>query len=762
MRDMPRDDGRLGRRNILLAIAAGVIAAAAMIVFGVPGLDPALWEETSVVAGLRPPRTIFPGFWRLGAACLFRFMGLETATAVLRWMGAIAGGCCVSLFCLVVRQVLALVIHTSRPYAVWFRQIAPLFAFLGALLFGVSDPLWRICRAFSPELMRLGLLMLAAHWILRWFAHGGRWRILSAFTLMGFMAAETPFAFLLPALFAVSYAAVWHCVMDGIIQKPAGLPEPVEMPKWRMFFVFLGAFAAAVWLNTFGFVHFGGIEANGWSTNDIYFRYAGGYWRMLTGAATLMGWALGLGVCVLPLLVALTVFTRSVRDDQPMAFNYGVMLFFVGMLAILQSGAFPSARFWTYSSDTVMVESGFLLAFFVACAMTSFALVGAAFAFECQRKYLTADAEQDEPGQRVAEKPGRMLRGVAPALSCCLAALALCHLRKPVETEMQSIVDDAVAETVEECDGAKWIFTDGRLDAGIELVAAAKGRALTSLNMMSGATEWERSVRVRGFREGSDDYEAVEKGTPTLLRIWAGEKTNGMDGVAIQLGFEFWKRDQRPLPKASGMVAREVGMSDAAAERGVARAKELSRRILDIAPKIASAAPSPALASAFSAVSWRLSRFARLREDQGLADELDLSNSALKRMLSVIEYERMRTFMQLTPREGLQLALRRADFAEARRYARVVLHNDEEDAEANFAMGMQALVSKDMHSAELYLKRCLVRRPSEPAVLNNLSIICRKQRRWKESEDYARRAMAVMPSSPEIRQTLSDALKKAP
>ena len=762
MRDMPRDDGRLGRRNMLLAIAAGAIAAAAMIVYGVPGLDPGLWNEVSVVSGLRPPRTIFPGFWRLGAALLFRFLDLGTATVVLRWLGAVVGGCCVSVFCLIVRQILALVIHTSRPYAVWYRQIAPLFAFLGALLFGVSDPLWRICRVFSPELMRLGLLMLAVHWILRWFAHGGRWRILSAFALMGVMAAETPFAFLLPLLFVVSYAAVWHCVMDGMIQKPDGLPEPVELPKWRMFFVFLGALAAAVWLNTLGFVHFGGIEANGWSTNDIYFRYAGGYWRMLTGAATLMGWALGLGVCVLPLLVALTMFPRSVRDDQPMAFNYGVMLFFVGVLAAMQCGAFPSARFWTYSTDTVMVESGFLLAFFVACAMTSFALVGAAFAFECQRKYLTADAEQDEPGQRVAEKPGRMLRGVAPALSCCLAALALCHLRKPVETEMQSIVDDAVAETVEECDGAKWIFTDGRLDAGVELAAAAKGVSLTTLDMMSGATEWERTVRVRGFKERTDDYEAAEKGTPTLLRIWAGEKTNGMDGVAIQLGFEFWKRERRPLPKASGMVAREVGMTDEAAEKGVARAKELSRRILDVAPQVESASPSPALASAFSAVAWRLSRFARLREDRGLADELDLSNSALKKMLSVIEYERTRTFMQLTPREGLQLALKRADFAEARRYATVVLHNDEDDAEANFAMGMQALIAKDLSTAELYLKRCLKRRPKEPAVLNNLSIICRKQRRWKESEDYARRAMEVLPDSPEVRQTLSDVLKKAP
>ena len=172
--------------------------------------------------------------------------------------------------------------------------------------------------------------------------------------------------------------------------------------------------------------------------------------------------------------------------------------------------------------------------------------------------------------------------------------------------------------------------------------------------------------------------------------------------------------------------------------------------------------PSPALASAFSAVTWRLSRFARLREDQQMADNLDIANTALKRMLSVIEYERMRTFMQLTPREGLHLALRRTDFAEARRYSMVVLLNDEYDPEANFAMGMGALMVKNFKDAEMYLRRCLKKRPKEPAVLNNLSIICRKQRRWQEAEDFARKAIALLPGSPEVRQTLSDALKKAP
>ena len=724
-----------------------------MLVFGVPGLDPSMWGETAVAAGLCPPRAIFPGFWRLVAMWIFPVFGFEGAIVALRWFGALVGGACVSVFCLTVRQILALVIHTSRPYAVWHRIIAPFFSFVAAMLFGVSDPLWRVSRVFSPELLRLSLFLLIAHWILRWFTVGGRWRLFPAFALAGAMAAETPFAFLFPLIFVAAYIAVWHCVVDGLFAKPEKLPEPAELPKWRMFFLFLGALAFSIWMNVGVFVHLGGLEANGWSANDIYFRYVGGYWRVLADAASLVGWSLGLGMCALPLIVILRVFPKAVRDDRPMPFNLGVMLFFSGALAAMQSGAFPAARFWTYASESVLVGSGFLLAFFLLCAMTSLAMSGAAFAFECQRKYLTAED---------GVKPGRMLKGVVPAIFCVFAALAATHLRKPTETEMQNIVDAALAETVEECGDAKWLFTDGRLDAGVELTAKAMGRDILTLDMMSGATEWERSMRVRGFKEGTADYASAETGIPTLLRVWAGEKTNGMEGVAIQLGFEFWKRDRKALPTPSGVVARERGMSEDDAKRGIERAKEISRRVLEISDKIAFADPSPALASAFSAVTWRLSRFARLREDSELADELDLSNSALKRMLSVIEYERMRTFMQLTPREGLELALRRADFSEARRYSTIVLSNDEDDPEANFAMGMSALMMNRQKDAEMYLRRCLKRRPDEPAVLNNLSIICRKQKRWKEAEDLARKALERLPGSPEVRKTLADALKKSP
>ena len=754
MRDVQKGDGRLGLGNLLVAAFVGLLVCAAVLIWGVPGLDPSLWNETCVAAGIRPPRTIFPGFWRILASSLFAAFGVDSAVGMLSIVGAAIGGLCVFFVYLIVRQLLALLLRTGRTYPVWYKFIAPFFSAVAAFLFGISDPFGTMVRVFSPAELRLLMLLVGIHLTFRWFVVGGNWRIFSMMFLMGVMGAETPFAFLMPVAFFFAYRGVWHRILDGLFEQPENFPDPQDMPKWRMFFLFLGGLAVGVWINAMHFVSLGGLEANGWSGGDIYFRYAGGYWHVLSDAGSLLGWILGLGFGIFPLIVSLTVFPMVARDDQPMRFNLGVALFFVGAMAAMQCGAFPAARFWTFAKESVVLQSSFLHVFFVFCSMIAIALFGAAFAFECQRTYL--NEEED------ATPPGPLLRGVVPALAVLLVALAAFHLPKPTETEMQRIVDDAVEEIVEECGDAKFLFTDGHLDAAIDLVAAKKGRPLKTLNMMSGPTEWEINLRRSRFDKESEDYKSAETGVPSLLRIWAGEKPNGMDYAAIQLGFEFWKRERKPLPTASGLVARTRGLDDAAVKRGVEAANALSERILAISPKLEYADPSPELANALWAVNWRLSRFARLRDDNKLADKLDLSNTALTRMLSIIEYERLRTFMQMTPREGLQLALKRADFTEARRYSAAVLRYDEDDPEANFGMGMSALMLKQFDQAEMYLKRVLKRRPEEPAALNNLSIICRKQRRWKEAEEYARKAIKLFPESPEVKQTLSDALKKAP
>lgn len=732
---------------------AAFLGTAACVVYACLSMslpDPSQWEEVAVAARLVPPKEVFPGLWRALAAGVFAGLDVAPALKALSLAGAVLGGGAIALVYLVVRQLLALQLRTATEYAVWRRRIAPFFAAVAALLVAASDPFWRIVQTFSPDELRFLMLLGALHLWLLWLVRGGAGRLYPLVALVGVLAAETPLAFLLAALFVFGYFRFWRLVFAHDFSASDGLPEPKDLPRWRMFFLFLGALGLAVWLNATIFTALGGVAANGWNGADIYFHYGVCYGKILKGASSWFGWLVGFAFCVCPLVVALCLAPSAAGDDAPMVFRTGVILVFVCVLAVFQSGAFPATTFWFRSASAV--TSGFLLAVYLLCVAAAVAMIGAAFAFECQGTYRPDGAA----------RPGVLLRGLVPAIAVALVLLTALRLPRGAEAEMKAIVRDTLAETLRECAGAKWIFTDGHLDNGLRLAAAAAGRELHPLNMMSGGGRRERTLRETAFPAGSIDRENAGVSVPLLLRVWKDEKPDGLDAAAVQLGFELWKRAQQPLPPISGLVARTKGFPADEPARGIAAAEALAARILALSPRLADARASSALSDVFSAVTWRLSRLARLRNDTALADRLDAANTALKHLLTLIQYEHQRTFMGLTPWEGLQIALRRADFTEAMRYAPAVLRSDADNPEANFGMGMGCLQNGRLDDAERYLRRCLVRRPDEPVVLNNLSIICRKGRRWEEAESLARRALELLPASPEVKQTLQDAQNRAP
>ena len=91
MRDMSVQDGRIGCGNRLVAAGVALVCVAAMLVWGVPGIDPSLWEELAVVAGLRPPKAIFPGFWRCNRQNCRRSARSDRAWPSERHRGSNAG-----------------------------------------------------------------------------------------------------------------------------------------------------------------------------------------------------------------------------------------------------------------------------------------------------------------------------------------------------------------------------------------------------------------------------------------------------------------------------------------------------------------------------------------------------------------------------------------------------------------------------------------------------------------------------------------------
>ena len=85
---------RLGRRDVVFASAAGLVFTFVYLVFAAKGMDPALWRDLTVAAGIAPPQTIFPGVWRVVAHALLSFVGPGGIAFTLTVLGSIVGGLC--------------------------------------------------------------------------------------------------------------------------------------------------------------------------------------------------------------------------------------------------------------------------------------------------------------------------------------------------------------------------------------------------------------------------------------------------------------------------------------------------------------------------------------------------------------------------------------------------------------------------------------------------------------------------------------------
>jgi len=325
----------LTARDRLIAALLGILFLLAEYLWGVDGIDPSQWNEIAIAAGLRPPQAIFPGVWRLLTGGMFSLFGMDATVRALAWVGALTGAASVMLAYLLARQAIGWLLRMDTGTSAWVRFLLPFFSTAATVLFGVSSPLWEMSQTFSSDGLHFLLLLFATHVWLRWFACGGEWRLFTVIATVALLMAESPFAFSIPVFFLTWYFWLWRSVEDDVNVAPKHLPEPYALPYWRMFFLFVGVMGLVVWANVTAFVSHGGLAANGWSGTDVYFRYGAGYWRAFAGSSTLVGWALGLGFGIFPVVVALRLFPAVTHEGRPMPFHLGAVMFFVGCVAIL-------------------------------------------------------------------------------------------------------------------------------------------------------------------------------------------------------------------------------------------------------------------------------------------------------------------------------------------------------------------------------------------------------------------------------------------
>ena len=704
-------------KYLLLGVAVGSVVGLMAFDFEFPAVDPSIWREYAEATGLWPSTAVTPVLWRR----IVSFGCSPLAVSVFS-VGLLA----FAVFDLLWRM-LTLMVCPQDDYRNWWRLTVPVTSLLGCGLAVFSEPVWRLALSGSPALLTLALFMLACDLFLvsffteLYFDDDGMpvglvksgLGIYAAFLLSGALAVETPVALVLPPLFVLAYRKLLALVMDGRYRgHPADLLvfAPVRFSNWIAFFLWLAGAACVVAVS-------GALRDDGG-----VLRYAVETVRGVQGTASPVGWILWAGCTLVPFVLACGLLPVLTARDRRLEFGLGVVALLIGAVAL--TAVSPVARGDWAIVPSAAVRSPFMQALGAVLSAQAAALALALFA------YFAFHVMPRDYAPRTA-----VVIGVCLALAAA-AAVAASGVRRGQARQVRQAIADAMEETVREAEGLSWIFTDGSADIGIEL--AARGR--------------HGGLRARPLITGGPF--AAPTNSATLLRDWLSQDASDLKASAVQIGFELWKRERKPAPAASGLLAR-ADWPAGERERGIAFAEQLGARMseLEKAGALEREADS-CVRNLFSAVLWRLSRMARQRGDTARADEWDEANAAVRSMKERIDRERTAAFMQLTDAEGLQLALKRADFVEARRFAAGVLKRTPDDVSANFGMGMSYLMEKKPQEAILYLERAHKAKPTEPAILNNLAIACLQKGDLAQAEAWAKKAIERAPDVPEVKDTV--------
>jgi tetratricopeptide (TPR) repeat protein len=763
------------RQAFIDRLAAGALGLAVAAFAWLTGnsleFPPDLWNDVAIAAGLRPPAREFPLLWHLMAAQGVKIFGLARFVDVLRYLGPVSLGVLAYAANRFFASFLPDIMTSGVRAAPWRSTIVRLLLALGTLFFVCSQPVWRVGRIFSPEMFCLvftvGVLLLTASAFKKVKAS----RLVLSGALTGVLAGETPFAFLIPVfnLFLMRLK-VWD---NEVEELPDHVNPILAMAVRRMIYLFVVFWAGSMALNLQFYRSAGGVESSRMVVALL--EYLIGYTRTVSDAFSPMGWVVVVIVIVLPSMIVLFRF-KALSNAQKLPPVVSLLfLLVVGFIAFVQSTGFSCFHFWNWLDHSVKSVYAHCLCLLIS-SLTTMAVL-AVFAVDVYfRNYgrllreLFPEAVEQDPKSQGALRSMRFVdRFIRPVLMVVpLVALLFVLPYKFDRTvgEMSDIINDAAKLTVAECKAVRYVFTDGSIDAAVEVLAKIAGADLKTLSMMSGKDKYHRALRLRGESEPSR-RSLLSTGAAETLRTWVREGHPAASNLAVQVGLELWKHDERPLPPAGGLVCRTDGFAPGQAEAFAEKALALAERIVEF---YRSSSPKDAgckvLSQMFYGVQWRLSRMCRIRamlpgcpdaqRQIDIANRLDNLNPEWRKVMEKMDVLGKYNAERLTAREGLKLGLDRADFRLAREYAKFVLATNPDDVLANFALGMAALFEKRYDSAEVHFKRCLMRDGDEPAILNNLAIVYFKMGRYAEAETNALKAVELLPRSARVKKTLED------
>jgi tetratricopeptide (TPR) repeat protein len=576
----------------------------------------------------------------------------------------------------------------------------------GAVLFALSTPVWRVTRVFSPDVLNLIL-----------------------------------FAFLLLILSNTFYAWLKRVELDALGEE---VPLSNKIWKYSPLCLLVGFVFIAI-PDVLFYSRHGGIESG---FGDLFVQFVRSCFHFLaSGFQSLADFGSFLVFALIPLAFVFARLFVSYDNERPFSVADILLFAVVFCMSVLQLGSFNGLEFSRLGANHISEMSSFF-----ACAGTLFAAFTATIAMRVF----------------VLRMPKKAFQIALPALF--VPGVMMTHLfsNRSVENEVSKIVNDAIVATVEECKDCEIIVTDGSLDAAIEVSSLLRGRKIKALSMMSGKTDYEKQMRLRG-EQVKDDTNPLVRSTAEALKSWVEKSNPILKTTAVQMGFELWREKNLKNLVFGGFCARTINLPEKEITKFSNNAVNIGERIIELSQRAESFDFLPLnLRLKFAFVQWRISRLARMRATSFdiardnknaekynlLADKLDEVNEEFQRLKGKSELSSPHTDVVLTPEEGLSIGLSRADFAFARKYALQVLNSEPENTRANFAVAMDYFVKHQYSRAEKHFLVCLKMSPNQAAVLNNLAITQYRLGKFDEAEKNAVKACEYVPNSFEAKETL--------
>ena len=761
---------RLGVGDFFVGVALAVAVFLLQWLWAYPGIHPTFWDSAAVAAGVRPPTSVVPGYSIAISSAIYNAIGIAAGDVVLRFVGHAFLALSAFFVYLFMREVLTFVMR-SRPQMSPRRRLVMMMASLiGASAFVASDPVWAAGQFFGENALLLSLSVASVEFFFAFLRKGRLKYACVCAVILGLLTAETPAG----AAFLVAFLLMNMIVIKVFpnLESPFFKPALIEVGKWHMTFLFLFAFAAGIAFNCWTYISHDGLVPSAASVGDLPLKYLRDYTAKIGSAATSTGWILLLALSLGPFLVSMVRFSAAADEENFLSYSTGIVFLVCGAITFSQCASLPALWFWTYvplGSSYLLSLCTLMCGLTVSCAVT---ILGVDSLCRDHRRLARRIYGRDEfaatrdDEQVMSPRLTKALRRLGIILVPLLLIAALVPGRYKRSTRaMLAFVKDMVTATVDEAKDAEYIFTNGNLDPALELESRARGGSLKCIALIGGGPNqvW---LRTRGMTNTEDRLSFSFDGAMGL-RSWLRDKPERLADAAVQIGFDLWKRDGRALPPVGGLLSRPLDTDERARTNAVFRARALAERAVEIYDSGIGDSTEAAVKSAFFNSLWRLARMCLYRAeyedlagdpgsamlDMEIMNRLNARNGIYQDLLRESDKRREQMMRRLTPREGLQLALVRADFNLGKVYAEAILGADLENPDANFALAMYYFKEGQYSRAEEFLKRCLIRRPDEPAFYNNLAIIQMRMGKFDAAEINVTRALELVPESAEVKDT---------